>query len=508
MRFTKITFIAVVLISLLVNPGVSYGAATAYKNEAVNGVNLRYVTVDMSNDGIRPVILNAQNKITETEPLAAMAQKVGAVAAINGTYFEAYEGVPIPWGTIIKEGKVIHISQSGAVVGITAAGKLLVDRLTFDFAGYINGQNRAIPWRINHPSVEDDAITIFTPEYGATVTLAPGAKAAVVGKNGLVAQIATADFDVPGGGFAIAYNPAVAYLVGERYKVGDHVTYDVTINTTFTSAKDWQDVTVALGAGPSLIINGVITADGPKEGFIEEKINSLSTARSFIGATAEGKIIIGNMASATVSKAAEVCQSLGLVNAMCLDGGGSTALYYPANKVSYAGRNVNNGLAFLQANVANQDSRADLPDQLYAKPSASKVYVNGSSVDFTAYNISGNNYFKLRDLALALKGSGKQFDVGWDQASNSIILYSNQAYKTMDGESPAQPGQSSQGAIPARKTSSKILAADKAIVFDAYNINGNNFFRLRDIAELLDFELAWDAAAGAIRIDTAKSYRR
>ncbi len=499
MRFTKITFIAAVIISLLVNPGVSYGAATAYKNEAVNGVNLRYVTVDMSNEGIRPVILNAQNKITETEPLAAMAQKVGAVAAINGTYFEAYEGVPIPWGTIIKEGKVIHISQSGAVVGITAAGKLLVDRLTFDFAGYINGQYRAIPWRINHPSVEDDAITIFTPEYGAAVTLASGAKAAIVGKNGLVTQIATADFDVPGGGFAIAYNPAVAYLVGERYKVGDHVTYDVTINTTFTSAKDWQDVTVALGAGPSLIINGVITAEGQKEGFVEEKINSLSTARSFIGATAEGKIIIGNMASATVSKAAEVCQSLGLVNAMCLDGGGSTALYYPANKVSYAGRNVNNGLAFLQANVANQ---------LYAKPSASKVYVNGSSVVFTAYNINDNNYFKLRDLAWALKGSGKQFDVGWDQASNSIILYSNQAYETMGGEIPAQPGQASQGAIPAKKTSSKILAADKAIAFDAYNINGNNFFKLRDIAELLDFELTWDAAAGAIRIDTAKPYLR
>ncbi len=497
MRFSKIVLIAAVMISLLINPGSSYGAAaTAYKSETLNGVSLRYVTVDMSSEGISPVVLNAQNKITETEPLSAMAQKMDAVAAVNGTYFEAYEGMPIPWGTIIKEGKVIHISQSGAVFGITAAGKLLVDRLTFDFAGYINGQYRAIPWRINHPSTEDEAITIFTPEYGATVTLAPGAKAAVVGKNGLVTQIAAADFDVPGGGFAIAYNPAVAYLVGERYKVGDHVTYEVKINTTFTKAEDWREVTVALGAGPSLIINGVITAEGHKEGFTEEKINSLSTARSFIGARADGKIIIGNMASATVSKAAEVCQSLGLVNAMCLDGGGSTALYYPADKISFAGRNINNGLAFIQSNLTNQ---------LYAKPSAAKVYVDGGSVNFIAYNINGNNYFKLRDLALALKGSGKQFDVGWDQASNSIILYSNQAYKTMGEEAPAQ---ASQKAVPAQKTSSKILAADRIVAFDAYNINGNNFFKLRDIAELLDFELTWDAGAGAIRVDTAKPYRQ
>ncbi|MEG0798795.1 MAG: WG repeat-containing protein, partial [Acidaminococcaceae bacterium] len=54
------------------------------------------------------------------------------------------------------------------------------------------------------------------------------------------------------------------------------------------------------------------------------------------------------------------------------------------------------------------------PTTVTAISSAQKVTVNGKDVAFDAYNINGNNYFKLRDLAFALSGSEKQFDVGWD----------------------------------------------------------------------------------------------
>lgn len=242
-----------------------------------------------------------------------------------------------------------------------------------------------------------------------------GAKG-VIGSDSKVSQIAISDFYVPTGGFAILYNSAVSHLVDERYKVGDTVTYKARINTTFTNPGDWDDVVVGLGVGPSLIINGVVTAQGESEGFTEAKINTNAAGRSFIGATAEGKIIIGNMGAATLVKAAEACQSLGLVNAMCLDGGGSIALYYPAAGVSMAGRNINNGLAFIDTTYAS------------ARPSTAKVYIDGSSVDFTAYNINGNNYFKLRDLAMALSGTEKRFNVDWSKESNSIALVAGQPY--------------------------------------------------------------------------------
>ena len=46
-----------------------------------------------------------------------------------------------------------------------------------------------------------------------------------------------------------------------------------------------------------------------------------------------------------------------------------------------------------------------------ATPTTSTVMVNGQAVAFEAYNIAGNNYFKLRDLAKVLSGTTKQFEV-------------------------------------------------------------------------------------------------
>ena len=265
MKFPNAIISIAVTAALLLVPNFSCAATpTAYNNQSINGVNLKYITVDMNNKNMKPVVVNAQNQFLTTESLSGMAKRAGAVAAINGTYFEAYNGVPVPWGTIIKDGKILHISNGGSVAGITSSGKLLVDRLTFDFEGYINGEYRAIPWRINHPSTEHDAITIFTPEYSSAVSVEPGAKGVLVGSDGIVSQIATADFTVPSGGFAILYNSQVADLVDERYKIGDEVSYKVKIKTTFTNPSDWDDVVVGLGAGPSLIINGAVTAKGGK----------------------------------------------------------------------------------------------------------------------------------------------------------------------------------------------------------------------------------------------------
>lgn len=475
---------------------VMAGAPSTYNSAKMNGISVKYVTLDMNGNNLKPVVLNAQNQLCAVDSLAGMAQSAGAFAAINGTYFEAYNGVPVPWGTIIKNGKVLHISQSGAVVGITPGGRLLVDRLSFEFKGYINGEYRAIPWRINHPSPEDGAITIFTPEYGTMVNLLPGAKAVVV-TNKTVTDIVTSAFNVPAQGFAIVYNQDVAYLVDERYKTGDEVSYEVIIKPTFTSAGDWNNVMAAIGAGPSLIINGQVTASGEAEGFTEAKINVNSNPRSFIGATADGRIMIGNMASASLINAAAACQGLGLVNAMCLDGGYSIALYYPAQKIATAGRKINNGLGFI-----GNGNTAAATNSLPATPSASSLQIDGTSVKIAAYNINGSNYFKLRDLALALNGSDKQFAVGWDGSKNAITLSTKQPYSANGGELAKSPGIIKN----ASPTKAALYIDGKPASFTAYQIDGSNYFKLRDLGQAINFATGWEQAANTIVIDTHSNY--
>jgi len=137
-----------------------------------------------------------------------------------------------------------------------------------------------------------------------------------------------------------------------------------------------------------------------------------------------------------------------------------------------------------------------------AKPTASTVLVNGKNIAFGAYNIAGNNYFKLRDLALAINGTGKQFSVGWDGANNAISLTSGISYTPEGSELQANTG-GNKNAVP---TKSKIFLDGKEVSFEAYNIDGSNYFKLRDIGKAFNFGVDWDEAKNTIVIDTNRGY--
>ncbi|QHI73506.1 phosphodiester glycosidase family protein [Aminipila terrae] len=278
----------------------------------------------------------------------------------------------------------------------------------------------------------------------------------------------------------------MANLVDERFKVGDAVRYEVEINTTFTKQSTWDNVIQAVGAGPSLIINGQITANGQAEQFFENKINVGKAARTFIGAGADGKVRIGTINSATIKEAAEVCQNLGLINAMCLDGGGSIALYHDGKSIS-SGRNVNNAVGFIYSNGAE-----------LIKSSRIKVQVDGINTDFEAYNIGGNNYFKLRDIAMAVKDTDKKFDVSWDNERKAINLLSKTPYTAIGGELNSSDGT----AKAISSTSPKIYVDGESKPLTAYNIGGNNYFKLREVAELFDIKVDYDNSSKTIILNT------
>ena len=63
-----------------------------------------------------------------------------------------------------------------------------------------------------------------------------------------------------------------------------------------------------------------------------------------------------------------------------------------------------------------------------AKAGNIDLSLNGITVKLGTYNISGNNYVKLRDVAQLLVGTGKQFSVTWNGAAQRIDLASGAAY--------------------------------------------------------------------------------
>ncbi len=140
--------------------------------------------------------------------------------------------------------------------------------------------------------------------------------------------------------------------------------------------------------------------------------------------------------------------------------------------------------------------------EIKATPTSSKVLVNGTATDFEAYTINGNNYFKLRDVAKVVSGSDKQFEVTWDGTKNAINLISGQVYTVVGGELAKGDG-TGKNAVASNST----IYKDGAVIsLTAYTINGNNYFKLRDLGQSFNFGVSWDAANNAVVIDTTQGY--
>ena len=135
-----------------------------------------------------------------------------------------------------------------------------------------------------------------------------------------------------------------------------------------------------------------------------------------------------------------------------------------------------------------------------AELSNAKVLVNGNAVDFQAYNIEGNNYFKLRDIAIALNETGSNFDIGYDKATRAITLTKGTAYTgAKEADAAATAGKKA-----ATLSNQSVTLDGAAVSLTAYNVDGFNYFKLRDLGDALGFAVAWDKEAKTIAV-TAKA---
>ena len=144
------------------------------------------------------------------------------------------------------------------------------------------------------------------------------------------------------------------------------------------------------------------------------------------------------------------------------------------------------------------------PGNGFSKQSVSKtqtVCLDGRKFNTVAYNIDDNNYFKLRDIAEILDGTIKTFDIKYDGATNSIDMLSFYDYTAVGGE--LTPGD---GVTRTAYSSSAFLTLDGVpIKATCYNIENNNYYKLRDITNALDCRVEWDAKTQIIWVIPART---
>lgn len=140
----------------------------------------------------------------------------------------------------------------------------------------------------------------------------------------------------------------------------------------------------------------------------------------------------------------------------------------------------------------------DSINMLTATTSAAKFIVDGESVDIAGYTVNDSNYYKIRDIAMILRTTASRFDVAWDERLGGITISRGRKYTIVGGELSEDKGT----ALNVNQSSAPVYVDGEAKEMLSYNINGNTYFKIRDISDMVGFTVDWDGQEQAVIIRT------
>ncbi|HHY46898.1 MAG TPA: AMIN domain-containing protein [Firmicutes bacterium] len=305
-----------------VAPGIRYLQLERGTPQGPLRVDAVYIDLSHPSISVRPVL--AGNGRFGRDTVSAIARRHGALVAINGIYF-APDGRPL--GLVILDGRIVAAPQyDRTAVGFTKDGRVLFDRVSMK--GHVTRQDGiSFPISgINRPRAQSD-IVIYTPEWGdSTRTDHSGLEIGVL--NDTVVSVGTGDLRIPAEGFVVSIGSgSVVNFAGVR--LGDQLKVSLTLSP------DWIGMGVrdALGAGPRLVSDGKITVTAQEEHF-QADVAAGRAPRTALGVTRDNHLILlaatGRQrdisVGLTLEELAGLMIELGAVDALNLDGGGSSTL--------------------------------------------------------------------------------------------------------------------------------------------------------------------------------------
>lgn len=299
-------------------PGVKHISLLRYKQAKIISAHIVDLTPG-SDYLLRPLLSN--DAITGLEKLQSMAQRSRAITAVNGSYF-ALNGEIL--GLLKINGQIVSTSNvERTALGILPDGAVIMDQI--DYRGSItlpDGRTVAITG-VNHERGPNDLILYnnyydsmtSTNQYGSDYILS----------NGKITAIAHGNAAIPPGGIVLsAHGTMETVLAG--LKVGDK------IKTTETLGETWDKASYIIGAGPRLLKDGNVLLTSKEENFPPD-ITTGRAPRTAVGVTKDGHILLmivdGRQQSSigmSLQELALFMQELGAVDAMNLDGGGSSEM--------------------------------------------------------------------------------------------------------------------------------------------------------------------------------------
>jgi hypothetical protein len=301
--------------------------------------------VDPRRVKLRPIL--PAGGVVGSEPIGVLLDQNGALAAINGGYFNRNTRQPL--GAVKVDGQWLSSPILGrAAIGWSPVGGGRIGTLRYQET--LRNESGAVVSNalLNSGYTQGDTAR-YTRAWGTSYTMATPNESVLTVVAGRVTAVAVAGPER----VAVAI-PSNGYLVVDRggqgwagWSVGSRVQLGQT-----TGVPEFDRATHVLGAGPWLVQDRRVVVNGTAENF-SPAFSTQAASRSAIGIDAQGKIqMMAIHARAggkgpTLKELASLVQQMGWVDALNLDGGSSTSLSLGGQLVDRSpatAARVNNGL--------------------------------------------------------------------------------------------------------------------------------------------------------------------
>jgi|WetSurMetagenome_2_1015567.scaffolds.fasta_scaffold44775_2 exopolysaccharide biosynthesis protein len=314
--------------------------------------------------------------------VSALARLMGALAAVNAGFFVMWpaDGVPgDPAGLFIDHGKILSEATNGRIamslfnrntpkaktyvrfqhLATTinmVVGKDLVHRMqginrkpgVIRNCGEKGGTPTGQP-RHDYTCTNPNELVVITPEFGTPTPSGDGIEA-VVDSTGIVRELRNrVSKAVPSGGFLVQGIGNGAKWLNSNVHVGDSIRLEFKVTDSRGHTVKFDSNDSAVNGGPGLVVDGKPDIRPVADGLVHPDDSSFLLRwgvqrhpRTMAGIDAQNRILLvtvdghqpGHSLGLSLTEGARLMIGLGAVNAMNLDGGGSTAMVVKGELIS------------------------------------------------------------------------------------------------------------------------------------------------------------------------------
>ena len=304
--------------------GVKHIRMVKYINSRPVKINIVEVNTKINpNIEIAPQLASTNLKHRAT--IRTIASRNNSIAAVNGTYFKPQNGVPL--GTLMIDKKVYTGPIHNRVAMGIGKNEFKMAQVQFNSTLKAGRQSLKID-NINQPRMLSTYTLLYTRDWGLTSPTPPKYGVNIAIQDNKITAISYGSTAIPENGYVISGPKAKL----EPFFMAKKIELDIKM------VPQWENIDHIISGGPYLIKDGEVFIDVTAQKIVSITVKNPITA---IGYTAHYEFIMVTVdgrehasVGMTLGELARMMKGFGCINAMNLDGGGSTVMYVQGKVVN------------------------------------------------------------------------------------------------------------------------------------------------------------------------------